>query len=238
MTDLLKIFDALAVVVDPDTFIKYLVVAGSDCEDRCCSTPVDDCPGCSDTPPTELQIDIDASAATEMPSIFPETPAAAGCDDGDCQDLTGTYLAAILTAPVGPVSICPAGIYETGYCFWESDEAVDTLPCGEPPFPDDQFGGPYTISFQIRLGKTFSSDNWWISLFMLLTQVDDIPVASYSWAKELSSSPPECSSIFPITFGSADYCPPTPDSPFPGINSDQFTKPCFFEDIDITIDIP
>lgn len=210
----------MAIYLDPATG-KILTVDGkiavsSDC---CCE---ECCGGCSGDSGNiaALLLDVDASGATYNPANG-ESP-----NDACCQTLSGTYT---LEPPVGP---CGTPSSQSLTC--ETDTAFDVRACSW----EFQFGNVCESRFfsRWRLLITQADSGDYIAELKLILY-DIASVASFVegiwvWQKNLGSTKPNCSTLWPIEFTDADYtCPEIGEFYF---------APCFYHTggIVLTVDLP
>jgi hypothetical protein len=185
----------------------------------CCDGECDGCPGCSaGTAPEQLQLVL-AGGAPNLSISYD----CSVCDTFPCDADDGTY---ILSGYGTGCSSASVGLYDEDCepscpgaedaCSWASASIDPAVMC------DTTTG--------IIIVQVFEcSGEWWIVVFK-----DAGPGANgwWQWERSLGMSAPDCSTIFPITLGSADYSFYQPTCPFYDIH-----HCCTYEDATVTISV-
>lgn len=182
---------------------------------NCCCGAIEyiDCGACTGTVPSTLLIEVDASGAVENPFRYPD-PGAPGCGCVGCHLIGGSY-AMSTTAPEYP--------YE---CRWLGSrdapgfEAV--CNCAEGP------GGLSDTAI------TFYITNYGFSDHYAIVNFDFADTVTYTWTKYLGSTSPACSTLFPMTFGTAESSQQYEFDLFGSF----LGQPCDMRSLEITVDLP
>lgn len=170
-------------------------------DDPCCNytCPPEPCGICDPDSPDEIQLDVDATLATGNAGATIN-----GCDDADCQDLSGTYVLTRAACDSGTswnVSYLTDGVETVlaefdwaDTCCWKLaiDDNPGTLPCVTNTFADVMYYG-----WEVRVALASDGDYY---LYIKLTFSDFVPSASgsgtsYEWLKNLGSTAPDCTTI-------------------------------------------